>query len=174
MRAPAGLAIVPHLALPLLLIWPAASTTRGGEAFFLTGIYGFVMIFCAARLAWLLRRRALGRATPFRMAIGPLLALAISFAAIAWFNYQLAPVRAYAHAIATQVQADCNRLGGCPAAMTGWARRHDMYSSITVRGDRIKWPLLYRSDGKEFTVTLYLLMESRIDCTGGVGRTLAC
>lgn len=163
-----------HLFLPLLLIWPVAKTTAGAEVFFLSGIYNFIMIVCAVRIVWLLRRREHRVPAQYRKTIGPALAIAIVLAANFYFGRMLAPVRDYTRTVAAQLQEQCHRLGRCPAAIEGWEPRHDAYSSMTHRGGRIKWPLLYWTDGKEFTVTIYLLLDSRIDCTGGVARELKC
>ncbi len=134
------------------------------------GIFFLIVFACSIRIGVLLLRPE----KCYAKLTGPLLAIVICAAGIIIFRYSFDESRKFAKSVATEVQAECNRLGRCPPAIKGWEARHDMYSSQIQHGERIKWIFLYHTDGKEFWITIYRFFDIRENCMGGVGRELKC
>ena len=102
--------------------------------------------------------------------IRPTMAAGICVMAMLHTHLSLVPARKLATDTASWAQAQCEERRSCPAAIEGWQPRHDSYSSQTRSGRWVKWPVLYRSDGKRFVVRLYKFLDVGETWAGGVAR----
>ena len=153
---------------PMLLLWPAC--TRHGPAIAMFGgIFVIAAMFSLFRLAYLFLRP--GRPT-FKF-YRPVLTLAICVLVFAHVQLSLRPAREFAKRTAAEIQAQCDMHRQCPKTIPNWTPRHDRYSSQTMSGSWVRWPIWYYSDGKRFEVRLYFLLDSGEQWEGGVskGRT---
>lgn len=148
---------------PLLLLWPA-STTHGPGLFFAGALFLLVGLVSLVRIAWLLLRPERSRS----MLLRPVLAVAICGLALAYTQASLVPAREFAREAAAAVQRQCDLERKCPAAIAGWPARHDAYSSQISVGQRVKWPLMYHSDGGQFHIWLYKALDVGEQWSGGV------
>ncbi|MGH8061586.1 MAG: hypothetical protein ACREO7_06180 [Pseudoxanthomonas sp.] len=108
---------------------------------------------------------------PYARLLRPSIATAICALAILYTHASLVPAREFASATASRLQAECNRQHACPKTVTGWQPRHDRYSSRIDYGKRVRWPVLYHSDGKRFEVRLYKALDVGESWSGGVDQT---
>ena len=163
-RATLALQILP----PLLLLWPA-STRHGPAIAMFGGIFVIAALFSLFRLAFLFLRP--GR--PIYKFYRPILTLAICVLVFAHVQLSLRPAREFAKRTASEIQAQCDTHRQCPKTIPNWTPRHDRYSSQTMSGSWVRWPIWYYSDGKRFEVRLYFLLDSGEQWEGGVskGRT---
>ncbi len=163
-RAKIALQILP----PLLLLWPA-STRHGPAIVMFGGIFVIAAAYSLFRLASLFLRPGRSSYHFYR----PTLTLAICMLVFAHVQLSLRPARAFAKKTASEVQAQCDIHRQCPKTIPDWTPRHDRYSSQTMYGSWVQWPVWYYSDGKRFEVRLYFLLDSGEQWEGGVskGRT---
>ena len=163
-RATVALQVLP----PLLLLWPA-STRHGPAILMLGGIFVIAAVFSLFRIAFLFLRPD----RPHYKFYRPMLTLVICLIVFAHVQLSLRPARDFAKRTASEIQAQCDTHRQCPKTIPNWTPRHDRYSSQTVAGSWVRWPIWYYSDGKHFQVRLYLLLDSGEQWEGGVskGRT---
>ena len=156
-----------QIAPPLLLLWPA-STTHGPSAYYLRGFLTLLALISVCRALYLLFHPE----KPYLKLIRPSLTLLIAGLALIYIHGSLKPVRAFMNETATRIQAECNQQGQCPKALQGWSVRKDRYSSQIMNGSWIKWPVLYHTDGKNFELRLYKLLDDAEYISGGVSTPL--